>query len=134
MIDYAHQQDKWEWAPFFTVQEFTCKGNGACLMDADFMQRLFQLREEFNRPMVVTSGYRSPDYNLKVAETGATGPHTTGCAVDIAVNGSAAYDLINLAMQHGFTGIGISQKGLSHFVHLDTLQPPLFPRKMIWTY
>lgn len=134
MIDYAKELDKWEWAPFFTVKEFTCKGSGKCLMDADFMQRLYQLRDEYGKPMHVTSGYRSPEHNMEVSDTGAGGPHTTGKAVDISISGPDAYSLLALALKHGFTGIGVKQAGpfTGRFLHIDTITTP--PRPNIWSY
>lgn len=135
MIDYAVHPQKWEWAPYFSVKEFTCKGSGKCLMDPDFMQRLFELREAFARPMVITSGYRSPEHNRSVSGTGSNGVHTQGKACDIAIYGANARELIGLAIQHGFTGIGISQKGADfkkRFVHIDT--GIVNPRPWVWSY
>lgn len=135
MIDYAKNPEKWDWAPYFTVKEFSCKGSGECLMDADFMQMLYQLRADYNAPMIVTSGYRSPAYNASVSTTGHSGPHTKGRAVDLSIRGLEAYRLLSLALQHGFTGIGVKQHGSSRFLHLDTLtQAEGFPRPIIWSY
>lgn len=135
MTDYAKEPDKWLWGPEFSVQEFTCKGSGQCLMDASFMSKLLLLRRRFAEKMVVTSGYRSPAYNAQVAHTGENGPHTTGCAVDIAIRGWSAHRLLTMALAAGFTGIGIKQSGEGRFIHLDDLPAlPNRPRPTIWSY
>jgi len=123
----------WDRWPNFTEAEFRCKGNGECRMDEDFLDRLQYLRNRFGRPMPVTSGYRSPEYNAKVSTTGTAGPHTTGKAADIRVSGKDAYDLIKLAIEAGFRGIGISQKGAhaSRFIHLDMVDAG---RPTVWSY
>jgi hypothetical protein len=52
------------------------------------------------------------------------------------VRGHEVYVLTKLAMQHGFTGIGLKQHGASRFLHLDDLPNgnPTGPRPWIWTY
>lgn len=125
------QEKDWRW-PHFSRSEMACRGNGECRMDPDFMDRLEDIREDFGRPMLVTSGYRSPEHNAKVSYTGHTGPHTTGRAADIAVDGEDAYTLLKLALAHGITGIGVSQKGADRLLHLDMVKNDLRPR--IWSY
>jgi zinc D-Ala-D-Ala carboxypeptidase len=129
----AHRGDRipgWRWENF-TPDEFA-SDNGAIELETDFLDRLQELRRRFKRPMVVTSGYRTPEHNQRVAKTGAKGPHTTGRAVDIRVtHAKARYQLIALAIDCGFTGIGVG-KG---FVHLDDIRDnPDIPRPAVWTY
>jgi uncharacterized protein YcbK (DUF882 family) len=84
--------------------------------------------------MKITSGYRSKETNLAVGGA-ENSPHTHGKAVDVAVRGADALKLIQLALQEGFTGIGVSQKGSSRFIHLDTMDnTPEQPRPTIWSY
>ena len=42
------------------------------------------LRERYNAPIIINSGYRSPQLNKKIGGV-ATSNHLTGCAVDIRV-------------------------------------------------
>ena len=44
------------------------------------------LRERSSQPIIINSGYRSPQLNRKVGGA-ATSNHLTGCAVDIRTNG-----------------------------------------------
>lgn len=122
--------------PHFQRNELQCRC-GQWDMNQEFMDRLENLRREFNRPMPVSSGYRCPMHNARVSKTGFAGPHTTGQAVDIAISGEDAYQLIALAMKSGFTGIGIKQHGPfeGRYVHLDTLpEETNRPRPRILTY
>ena len=117
----------------FSKSELACKCCGELVIDERFLDSLELLRFVYNKPIIVTSGYRCPKHNSEVSHTGETGPHTTGKAVDIRCNGQETYFLVKIAIMFGFTGIGISQKGKgdSRFIHLDTL-PDHRPR--IWSY
>ena len=124
--------------PHFSRKELTCQcGCGQLDMDANFMERLEQLRVAFDKPMTVTSAFRCPAHNAQVSKTGFTGPHTTGKSIDIAISGQDAFDLVALAILNNFTGLGISQRGPHNkrFIHLDTIEnSPGRPRPTIWSY
>ena len=119
----------------FSRHELRCRcGCGRCGMDQAFLVRLEQLRWAFGKPMRLSSAYRCPDHNERISKTGRTGPHTTGRAVDVLVSGEDAYRLVRLALEHGFTGIGIAQRGPHErrFIHLDDLDGPTRP--WVWSY
>ena len=120
---------------YFTYSEFDQKGiekSGELHMDRRFLDYLDALRHKCGFPFIVTSGYRSPEYNARISNTGLTGPHTTGKAADIAVSRGNAYTLLKHAMDLDcFTGIGIQQKGDGRFIHLDTIQRQ---QETIWSY
>lgn len=133
----ADARNRWRWEPFFRPDEFRCHQSGAILVDTDFLDALWQIRLQFNRAMPINSGYRSPEHNAAVSDTGRTGPHTTGAAADVRVLGVDAFDLVSLAQKHRFTGIGVNQKGdpAQRFIHLDTLQNSVTHlRPRIWSY
>jgi uncharacterized protein YcbK (DUF882 family) len=114
---------------YFTEAEFKCKHCGKCEMDQEFLDKINKLREEYGQPLVVTSGYRCPEHPAERIKVGRSGMHTTGKAADFAVLGSAAMDLLSIALKHGFTGIGVQQKGGGRFIHLDTRNTPA-----LWSY
>jgi len=121
---------------YFSFSELKCKGTDECNMDEDFMKRLVDLRHEFNEPMIISSAYRHISYN-QVIGGAKNSPHLYGKAVDVLVSGKAAYRLMKMAMEHGFTGIGISQKGPheGRFLHIDTMDnSDTHPRPWIWSY
>jgi len=121
---------------YFSIDELKCKGTDECNMDEDFMKRLVDLRHEFNEPMIISSAYRHISYNQVIGGV-KNSPHLYGKAVDVLVSGKAAYRLMKMAMEHGFTGIGISQKGPheGRFLHIDTMDnSDIHPRPWIWSY
>lgn len=123
---------------YFTEDELKCRcGCGNADMELGFMERLVALREYLGFPFIITSAYRCAEYNQKVSTTGSNGSHTTGRAIDIAVYGEQAYNLISHALQFQFHGIGVSQTGThrSRFIHLDDLtRVDGFPRPWVWGY
>ncbi len=129
----------WDELEFFEKKEFDCKcGCGGNQMNHDFLKKLDDFRGRLGFPLVVTSGYRCPDYNERVSTTKRNGPHTTGRAVDVNVFGRQAFAAVRQASLGGwFSGIGINQRGAHHkrFIHLDDLEPDdgRF-RPTLWTY
>jgi len=121
---------------YFSVDELKCKGTDECEMDEEFMKKLEALRHEFNEPMIVSSGYRHESYN-QVIGGAKNSPHLYGKAVDVVISGKSAYRLMKLAIQYGFTGIGVSQRGPheKRFLHIDTMEnSDTHPRPWIWSY
>ena len=121
----------WDNYPNFSEAEFTCSHTGKCEMQASFMEKLQALRTAHGKAMTVTSGYRHETHPVE-AEKDRPGMHTMGLAVDIACGGSDAYNIMRLAFELGFTGIGVAQSGRNRFLHLDTYTKP--PRSNVWSY
>ena len=124
--------------PHFSRAELSCHCPcGEMDMDSEFMDRLEELRVAFGKPMRITSAYRCPNYNAQASSTGFIGPHTTGLAADVAVSGQDAHDLLALVMQHGYTGVGISQRGTHNkrFIHIDDIDIGSGKtRPTVWSY
>lgn len=121
---------------YFTERELQCRGSGECNMDEGFMEKLILLREDFGKPLVVTSGYRSKDYNISINGS-QNSAHLYGRAVDVLINGTEAYRLVKMALDRGFTGLGVSQKGAmqGRFIHLDDMpSSDKHTRPLIWSY
>jgi len=119
----------WE---YFKEEEFACRHCEKNLISHSFVSVLDNLRSDFGKPLIVTSGYRCPEHNNNVSSTGLDGPHTTGLAVDFGVSREDAYDLLGLAYEYKFTGIGVNQKGSARFIHLDVIEG--LGRPTIWSY
>jgi zinc D-Ala-D-Ala carboxypeptidase len=109
----------WSDYPNFSAQEFNCSHCGQNEMKPEFMAKLQKLRETYGAPMKVTSGYRCPQHPIE-AKKARPGAHASGLACDIGVQGEEAHRLLALALEAGFTGIGVQQKGSGRFLHLDT--------------
>lgn len=107
-------KDYWRW-PNFTPKEIACKGTGKLLVDERSMDMLQELRNAINLPLIINSGYRSPEHNRAVG--GATNSfHTRGMAFDIRNGRHKNNELITIARGLGFRGVGRYKT----FTHLDT--------------
>jgi len=127
--EYSGQSSpKLDWTryPNFKESEFKCSATGKCQMQPELLDRLQALRSELGKPLTITSGYRDKTHPIEAAKP-VPGYHARGMAADIACGANQAYTLVALALKHGFTGIGISQKSsLPRFIHLDIREgPPL---------
>ena len=60
---------------YFTEDEMKCKGSGTCEMDPQFMVKLDALRKKFGKPIIITSGYRSPEYNISIGGSKNSAPY-----------------------------------------------------------
>jgi zinc D-Ala-D-Ala carboxypeptidase len=132
----ADAEATWQWGPYFTPQEFACRGTGKVLVVPRHMNMVFALREMVGFGMTSNSSYRDPDYDASV---GGAGVHPFGIADDWRVSGARAHALLLGAFKLGFTGIGIRQKGPheKRFIHLDNLNPSItdkHPRPWVWSY
>jgi zinc D-Ala-D-Ala carboxypeptidase len=114
----------WTKIKYFSKSELACPcGRENCKelpMNEEFMLALDALREEYGHPIHLSSGYRCPKHNMEVG--GVLGSyHTLGVAVDIAIYGKPAYDLLGHIFDMGFEGIGINQTGPynQRFIHID---------------
>mgnify|MGYP001193652348 FL=1 len=113
--------NKW---PNFSYKELACQHTGTMNLDEDFLIALQELRDAYGKPMKITSGYRSPEHPIE-AKKSSPGYHSLG-AIDVAVSGEDAVHLLTVALNLGWTGIGIN---VPSFIHLDRR-----PAKTIWKY
>ena len=111
-----------------TDPKLACSCGCGLLPQQDALERLQRVRDRVGFPLRISSGARCPEYNAKVSSTGRTGPHTTGRAFDVAVSGAQAVAFVHAAIEEGFTGIGVQQKGGGRFIHVDELAPRM------WSY
>lgn len=107
----------------FSSNEFDCHGKNCCsetIVEQDLINYLQKIREHFNKPVHISSGYRCPVHNKNV--NGATGSrHVKGMAADIYIDGIAPVEIAKYAESIGVLGIGLyeTQKD-GFFVHVDT--------------
>ncbi len=128
--------------PHFNEDELRCTcGCEQMKFSDDAIEKLEKLRAALNAPIHITSGYRCPEHNASVSSTGRTGPHTIttddNLTVDIGVSGVKAFNILRLAPELGFTGVGIKQNGThsGRFIHLDRIVPGgRAPRPWVWSY
>lgn len=121
---------RWLEYPNFNAPEFNCRHTGRNEMKHEFMRVLQAIRAEYGKPMQVTSGYRHPTHPVEARKGHSLGEHTRGACADIAcINSAERFLLVQLALKHGITRIGIAK----NFLHLGVGAPDL-PANVIWEY
>lgn len=104
-------------AEHFTGKEFKCKdGAREYLYCPNLIEVLEKIREHFNKPVIVNSGYRTPWWNTRVG--GAKNSyHCKGMAADIRIKGVSTDKIAKYASEcmkdHG----GVIC--YTNFVHVD---------------
>lgn len=100
----------------FKVKEFACKdGSDTIYIDNQLVWYLQKIRDNYGKPVVINSAYRTSSYNKKVG--GATNSyHMKGMAADIRISGVSPKTLASYAKSIGIKGVGTYKS----FVHVDT--------------
>lgn len=100
----------------FKASEFSCKdGTEEFLYCTELIEMLEKIRNHFNAPVIINSGYRTPSWNSKVS--GASNSyHCKGMAADIVVKGHSSKEVAKYAnsiMEQG----GVIR--YTNFTHID---------------
>lgn len=104
----------------FKVKEFACKdGSDTVLIDSRLVDYLQMIRSHFNKPVTISSGYRTASYNASVGGT-KTSYHVQGMAADIKVDGVNPVIVGMYAQTIGAGGIGLYAYVSGGFVHIDS--------------
>lgn len=103
-------------SPHFKAKEFQCKDKSEYLLVAtELIETLETIRNHFNAPVIINSGYRTPSWNAKV--NGAQNSyHCKGMAADIVVKGHSSREVAKYAdniMEQG----GVIR--YTNFTHID---------------
>ena len=101
----------------FLVKEFACKSGADTVLTAPKLVMVLQsIRSHFGKPVVITSGYRTPEYNEKVGGV-TNSQHTYGTAADITVTGVSPAQVAAYAraIMPDWGGVGIYES----FTHVD---------------
>lgn len=119
-------------APGFKVREFRCRdGSDAIMIDQTLVVLLQAIREHFNKPITITSGYRTAAHNAAVGGAKSS-QHLLGRAADIQVRGVSVEDVAAYAesLMPAWGGVGrypVKAGRAKGWVHVDTR-----PNKSRW--
>lgn len=116
MIGFVSEDGENRITEHFKLKEFACKNSEAVIVSEKLCYVLEAIRTHFGKPVVVTSGYRTPEYNAKVGGA-AKSRHMLGIAADIQISGVKPADVATYArtLMPTYGGIGI----YSTFTHID---------------
>ena len=116
---YRHFRDMpsrdWRWKNF-SPAEIACRGTGQLKLVPEAMDKLQALRDRLGKPLIVRSGYRSPEHNKAVGGAKAS-KHMEGTAFDIAMANHDPVAFEAAARAVGFLGFGYYPR--SGFMHID---------------
>ena len=116
---YRHFRDvptrDWRWKNF-SPAEIACRGTGQLKLHPEAMDKLQALRDRLGKPLIVRSGYRSPEHNKAVGGAKAS-KHMEGTAFDIAMANHDPVAFEAAAREVGFLGFGYYPR--SGFIHID---------------
>lgn len=80
-------------ARHFKVKEFACKDGSQVVYIDDYLVSILDiLRHKLGKPVIITSGYRTPEWNKKCGGAKYS-YHMCGMAADIRVNGMSAKEI-----------------------------------------
>lgn len=104
----------------FRVKEFASHdGADTVYIDDELVYLLQRVRDRFQRPVVITSGYRTAGYNKAIGGSAGSN-HTKGLAADIQVKGVHPVIVAMYAEELRVGGIGLYAYSDGGFCHIDT--------------
>lgn len=112
----------------FKVGEIACKdGSATYTINSEVLEILEEIRAIAKKPVIINSGYRTPEYNKKVGGSPRS-QHVLGNAVDFRISGMTTQDIYELIKANKLIGTKIKGLGLyNSFVHID-VRPNPHPR------
>ena len=119
-------------APGFRVREFRCRdGSDTIMIDQTLAVLLQAIREHFNKPITITSGYRTAAHNKSVGGAKSS-QHLLGKAADIQVADTTVEAVAAYAesLMPDWGGVGrypVKSGRAKGWVHVDTR-----PNKSRW--
>ena len=96
------------------------------------------IRAEWEEPILIRSGYRTPQFNASLPGAAPASQHTEGRALDLAPpDGVTVYDfwtrIVEIAGRIGLGGIGYAPPSQGNYVHVD-IRPMPAGQIAQWTY
>lgn len=102
----------------FKVQEFACRDGSQVVFIDDYLYTILDiLRNKLGKPVIITSGYRTPEWNAKCGGAKYS-YHMRGMAADIRVDGMSPKELAKELDKIVESSCGIIV--YNNWVHFDT--------------
>lgn len=115
-ILYVNSKQNWKLSEHFKSEEFRCKDKTeGILISTRLLRTLEKIRNHFDAPVIINSGYRTPNWNSKVNGS-PNSYHCKGMAADIVVKGHSSEEVAKYAdsiMEEG----GVIR--YTNFTHID---------------
>jgi len=113
----------------FRLYEFQSPDTNQVLLDPELIIRLQGLRDLLEKPIIIDSGYRTPDHN-KAVDGKQYSYHLLGKAADIRVENIKLDDLFQGCVYIGFRGIIVYQE--KKFIHVDVRSGSFITAPPFW--
>ncbi len=115
----------------FSTWEFACPCCGKSKMNIGTVQRVQRVRDEFGKPISIIEGggYRCARY-----EPDPDSSHRIGMAIDLNHSIVDHFELLDLFLKHGFTGIGDKCKNGRYKLHADDAPKVIGVRFRPWKW
>lgn len=104
----------------FKVKEFRSRTHPFVIVNYELCEILQQLRDYFNKPINVNSGYRTTSHNTSVGGS-YNSAHLIGCAADISMSSVKAEQIAQAAERMFGQKINIGLHTKENYVHIDTV-------------
>lgn len=99
----------------FQLYEFECSHCNVVKLKPELVRRVQKIRDHFDAPFIITSGYRCPEWDRAVGGSGE-GTHTQGQALDGYIQGVSHSELADYA-EDMFRNDGLGR--YNNHTHLD---------------
>ena len=115
MTENSARLNDFQLTEHFNLREFECRCCHCVRLSPVLVRRLEAVREQWGKPMIITSGYRCPSHNREVGGAPRSF-HMVGQAADVMVPLSEQPAVEAFARRGGFTQI--IPYGRRNFIHL----------------
>jgi uncharacterized protein YcbK (DUF882 family) len=99
------------------------------LINPALISLLEKIREHFGKPVIITSGYRTPKYNKSIPNTANDSQHMYGNAADIKIQGISPREIYNWMNGWHKGGLGVYPT----FTHVDVRDTVGAQKMARWT-
>ena len=101
----------------FYLIEFESPDTHEVMLDFRLLIRLEMVRDCALSPIIIRSGYRTPEHNTSIPGAAKNSYHLKGMAADISCKKLTFSELLSIVTRCGFNGIIVHNK--HQYIHVD---------------